>query len=364
MKWFVLCIYSFVLWSQHIVPKYDLKDPGVFLTYMRSHSYNVSVIASSILENELSFGTELFSSHQARAILEIDKDIAITPEFLEKAKTYFSKHDYSKIQLTDEFIEKHKLKRPYIIERLAAATGVEVRDQHDLIGEWYDLNHKDGKKSAKELDRIKLEIQKRYGLAQTIDELNVIDNIVAMRSNLSLGLTLKEAKFLQQIEHIADMVERSANPYSFEEFGHRIKRPSEWIGKGMFQEALIEHIEKYFIDNDPDVKRYMSRPIVGLEQAMKTNRTFFKTLRKIGIDVDKLDPLRRYMIPIELSTKIKEIEKSNPIRVQMLIKENLHLYISNLPKKDQQLFKKFRLKGPTRNCGPLETILSQLIHSF
>ncbi len=212
---------------------------------------------------------------------------------VDTSSDYLKEQD-KKLPKEKKFLDKKgHLKNIYIIQGLDRAFGT---NPFKLEG----LSEKDKKKM--------IEAQKVIKMLNQVDE-NTGDNLLNKRALVSKNLAPHWVIEAAEIfEKTVDGVERSENPVSRHEFGRPMIKGSKEqpLGYGKFRKkteaeykspknVVLINLEKDYAKSTEHYLDYDKRV-----------KGFFKTLKQVGLDVDQLDPIRRYeLIPLLMDNNRK-----------------------------------------------------------
>lgn len=125
-------------------------------------------------------------------------------------------------------------------------------------------------------DKNSLPEKQRQKLEEIIQELNRIDRLITQKYLFSKGyikngkVSAKGLKLLM-IEKISDLVERTKNPVSIEEFGKIMKSPTEYTGDTRYRRLV-----RVLMDNYGLITNNQYRDILESRTKITSCETFFK----------------------------------------------------------------------------------------
>lgn len=179
---------------------------------------------------------------------------------------YFSHSVFSDLTAEEviDYLSLHDLSKRMTARELAEFGYTHEKSLSERLYEFY------GK------DKDTLPNDKKLQLEEVIRELNRIDRLVTQKFLFKRGYILnskissKGLKLLV-IEKIADLVERTKNPVSIEEFGKVMKSPIEYTGDTRYQRLV-----RVLMDNYPIIANNQYRDILESRTKITSCENFFK----------------------------------------------------------------------------------------
>lgn len=255
----LLLIY-FWLFSSHLLAATFVNSEEDFFIHMKNHVQNVRILTDSLLELAE-------KDPEMRTTLGLKPGQLLTPELKQLTKEFLGVHDASKINTSKEFLERYASREP-------------------LIKELYSIY---GKTFAQMTEKEK-------SIIQTV--INGTDAKERERFLQRKNLTNEQTLFMDQVEKLADGVERGSNPVTSEEMAKKVLTMTEMQEKDLARAKTPEEIATI------KKKIVLSKKLEELYPKVTTPFNDFKlrasmfksALEKAGIMPEYLDKYSLYQI--------------------------------------------------------------------
>lgn len=242
---------------------------------MRNHRNNIEYGLDYMFE-KFKTGTTTQTALEIRKAFGIPDNIEGLDAIRDRLRKAITQHDLAKINTSESFQKIHSLvDQPYILEGLYNGYGKNLEDTKNLPAE--DIkNLKNSVEATNKLDK-----------PLFVDELN--------RNKIYPW----ELAFGEKVERFLDLIDRSKNPTTREEFNREFHPPrdSEWdvkwkyIGEGTPQ-AVADGRKDFFKTMSDEYHNY-AKHIFHYEEDVQN---FYQAIKKIGLDPFLIPALERQQL--------------------------------------------------------------------
>lgn len=274
----ILCLfYLFFVYSLHAATFVNSEED--FFIHMKNHVQNVRVLADSLLDLAE-------KDPEVRSSLGLAPGEKVTPELRKLTQEFLGVHDASKINTSKEFLQRYHAQEPLIKELYAiyGKTFAQMTEEEKSI-----IQNLINGTDAKERDRF---IQSKKPTAQ-------------------------QMKFMDQVEKLADGVERGSNPVTNEEMAKKVLTMTEMQEKDLAKAATPEEVAqiKKKIKISKTLEELYPKVTTGYFEYRDKVAKFKDILKNAGVMTDYLDKYSLYqMIGDYEDARGKAFLKSNDLK--------------------------------------------------
>ncbi len=350
---FVLLLFVFFGFGQTQAQSTSGKIPKLpwneeqYLIHMNNHINNNVIMFDEMFDNYLEHGIPAnkaeklpaVTAKQLRKDLDIPEAVWKDPKLKSQLRTHLRKfmtlHDASKVNTSTKFLlQQNEYLAP--AERFVDSTGKRTKNRLVVEG-LTDIFGKKIDQTTNNPGKITIDLQNRIDDHVAQKYLNNVDHL----DERLRGPWVK--KLGLRLELIVDKTERWGNPVSKVEFNKpKMTRGSRFTyvqGKEI-PRADVE-IRRPEIMMQYHLEENYSKLANSYEDADRSFKSFFKSLKNIGVDHTKLDPIRKYeLIPlVQNGDRSINLPAPSQTRKVLLLQnyDELEDIISSSPKAKQSM---------------------------